>query len=136
MTDVVRAAGGVVVRRDAAERVQVALVHRPKYDDWSFPKGKLLAGEEEPEAALREVNEETGLICRIERVVGDVTYEDRAGRPKIVRYYLMTTNGGTFAPTSEVDRLVWSDVADAAGVLTYERDARLLRDAIAEKDDA
>jgi 8-oxo-dGTP pyrophosphatase MutT (NUDIX family) len=136
MTDVVRAAGGVVFRRDPAERVQVALVHRPKYDDWSFPKGKLLAGEEEPEAALREVHEETGLICRIERVVGDVTYADRTGRPKTVRYYLMTCDGGAFAPTSEVDRLVWSDVADAHEVLTYERDARLLRDVVAEKDDA
>jgi 8-oxo-dGTP diphosphatase len=105
----------------------VALVHRPRYDDWSFPKGKLEDGEDEASAALREVEEETGLRCRLGPVVGAVTYKDRRGRPKVVRYFQMDADGGAFAPNPEVDELRWVPVGDAARLLSYAHDRRLLR---------
>jgi 8-oxo-dGTP diphosphatase len=126
VTELVRAAGGIILRGAGAERV-VALVHRPRYDDWSFPKGKLADGEDEPSAALREVEEETGLRCRLGPSVGSVTYRDRQGRPKVVRYYEMTALGGTFAANGEVDVLRWLAFEEAERVLTYEHDRRLLR---------
>ncbi len=124
--DVVRAAGGVVVRGVGPER-EVALVHRPRYDDWSLPKGKLLDGEPEEVAAVREVEEETGLRCRLGREVGAVTYADRFGRPKVVRYWVMIPQDGTFAPSDEVDVLRWASLADAEELLTYPHDRALLR---------
>jgi 8-oxo-dGTP diphosphatase len=124
--DVVRAAGGVVVRGDGSER-QVALVHRPRYDDWSLPKGKLLDGEPEEEAAVREVWEETGLRCRLGPEIGAVTYADRFGRPKVVRYWAMSPEDGIFAPSDEVDELRWASFGDAEELLTYPHDRALLR---------
>lgn len=123
--DVVRAAGGIVLRPDG-DAEQVLLVHRPKYDDWSFPKGKLLDGEPEEAAALREVEEETGLRCRLDRHVGAVTYTDRTGRPKVVRYWMMTPLDGTFVPTAEVDVIRWSTPSEALALLTYVHDRDLL----------
>ncbi len=122
----VRAAGGLVLRGDAEAR-EVAVVHRPKYDDWSFPKGKLLDGEPEEVAALREVQEETGLRCRLGAPVGAVTYADRNGRPKIVRYWVMTPEGGAFEPGDEVDELRWMRLDEAEGILTYRHDRDLLQ---------
>ena len=84
----VRAAGGVVVRA-GADGPEVLLVHRPAYDDWTFPKGKLDRGETEEECALREVEEETGLRCTLGRELGSTTYRDGKGRRKRVRYWLM-----------------------------------------------
>ena len=122
----VRAAGGIVLRGEGQER-SVALVHRPRYDDWSFPKGKLDVEEDEASAALREVEEETGLRCRLGQSVGAVTYRDRRGRPKVVRYFQMDADGGTFAPNLEVDELRWVPVDDAAALLSYVHDRHLLR---------
>jgi len=122
----VRAAGGIVLRGEEADR-SVALVHRPRYDDWSFPKGKLDDGEDDATAALREVQEETGLRCHLGPVVGTVTYRDRRGRPKVVRYFQMDADGGAFAPNPEVDELRWVPVEDAARLLSYAHDRRLLR---------
>jgi 8-oxo-dGTP diphosphatase len=122
---VVRAAGGIVLRGADPERV--ALVHRPKYDDWSFPKGKLLDGEREEAAALREVLEETGLRCRLGSPVGSVTYTDRFGRPKVVRYWTMTPESGVFEPGDEVDDLRWMTADEAEATLTYAYDRELLR---------
>ncbi|HJS25666.1 MAG TPA: NUDIX hydrolase, partial [Actinomycetota bacterium] len=130
MNDLVRAAGGIVFRSDAKGR-QVALVHRPRYDDWTFPKGKLIDGEDDEAAALREVEEETGLRCRIGRHVGAVTYLDSRGRPKVVRYFEMLPDGGVFAASTEVDELRWVPVAEAGDVLSYGHDRRLLRRALA-----
>ena len=121
MSDVVRAAGGLVVRR-GKDGLEVLLVHRPAYDDWTFPKGKLEAGELEPDAAVREVAEETGLACLLGRELGETEYVDSRGRPKRVRYWAMVAPAGEPRPTNEVDEVVWAAPAEAAGRLSYERD--------------
>jgi 8-oxo-dGTP pyrophosphatase MutT (NUDIX family)/phosphohistidine phosphatase SixA len=131
VSEPVRAAGGIVLRGEGEAR-SVALVHRPRYDDWSFPKGKLMDGEDEAAAALREVEEETGLRCRLGPSVGSVTYRDRHGRPKVVRYFRMDADGGTFVPTEEVDELRWVPVEDAGRMLSYTHDRNLLRRVLAE----
>ncbi len=125
VTELVRAAGGIVLRTNGSGPL-VALVHRPRYDDWSFPKGKLNDGEDFATAALREVEEETGLRCTIVRSVGAVTYLDRHARPKVVRYFAMDPDGGTFVPGDEVDELQWVPAADAGDLLTYDHDRRVL----------
>jgi 8-oxo-dGTP diphosphatase len=122
---VVRAAGGVIWDRDG-EVMRVALVHRPAYDDWTFPKGKLEAGERLETAALREVEEETGLRCLIDRCLGTLTYLDRRGRDKVVWYWSMRVISGSFAPTREVDELRWLTASDAGAMLSYEHDRVLL----------
>lgn len=123
--EVVRAAGGVVCRRESGVS-EVVLVHRPAYDDWAFPKGKLHAGETEEEAALREVEEETGLRCRLDREIGTTAYRDSRGRSKTVRYWQMTPIGGVLAPANEVDGARWVSIAEAPALLTYVRDHELL----------
>jgi 8-oxo-dGTP pyrophosphatase MutT (NUDIX family) len=122
----VRAAGGLVVRK-APGGVEVALVHRPKYDDWSLPKGKLDEGEAWEEAALREVAEETGYICELGPELDPARYADRKGRDKLVRYFLMRPVSGEFDPTDEVDELRWLRPANAAETLTYEHDRGLVQ---------
>ena len=124
-TEIVRAAGGLVVRRRSGQ-LEIALVHRPVHQDWSYPKGKLEEGETFEDAAQREVLEETGLICRLVRFVGHTDYIDRKGRPKVVAYWVMSAEAGTFVPNEEVDELRWVDVAAAGGLLSYERDRELL----------
>jgi 8-oxo-dGTP pyrophosphatase MutT (NUDIX family)/phosphohistidine phosphatase SixA len=124
--EVVRAAGGLVVRRDERDRRLVALVHRPRYDDWTFPKGKLQAGESDEGTALREVEEETGFRCYLGRDLGDVRYRDSLGRPKVVRYWVMRPSVGSFQPNDEVDELRWVDVDDVAPLLSYRHDRDLL----------
>lgn len=116
---VVRAAGGIVIRDGS-----VLVVHRPKYDDWSFPKGKLEEGESWEEAAAREVEEETGLRCEVGELVGSTRYFVLQG-PKEVRYYRMAGAGDARAQ-NEVDELRWAPFAEARDLLTHERDRRLL----------
>jgi 8-oxo-dGTP pyrophosphatase MutT (NUDIX family) len=123
---IVRAAGGIVWRHGESGAVEIVLVHRPAYDDWSFPKGKLGHGETEAEAAVREVEEETGLRCRLGREVGTTAYRDPKRRPKTVRYWEMTPIGGTLAAANEVDDARWMPVGDARMALTYEHDRRIL----------
>jgi 8-oxo-dGTP diphosphatase len=116
------AAGGLVVRDG-----KLAIVHRPKYDDWSLPKGKLDPGEGFEEAALREVEEETGLRCELGRELPSTEYKDLKGRAKLVRYWEMKPVGGAFTPSGEVDELRWLGPADAEALLSYEHDRELLR---------
>jgi 8-oxo-dGTP pyrophosphatase MutT (NUDIX family) len=125
VSELVSAAGGVVLRRGAGGD-EVLLVHRPRYDDWSLPKGKLLAGESEAAAALREVEEETGFVCRLGPEVGTSSYRDGQGRPKTVRYWLMEPVAGAFTPHSEVDEVRWLPFADAPTLLSYDRDRAVL----------
>jgi 8-oxo-dGTP pyrophosphatase MutT (NUDIX family) len=126
ITPEVEAAGGLVWRR-GQDGIEVALVHRPRYDDWSLPKGKLLPGETLAEAAVREVEEETGFRCRMGRVIGSQRYRDSRGRRKEATYWLMEWVEGRFHPTDEIDRLQWVSVAQAEHMLTYDRDRDLLR---------
>ena len=125
VTEVVRAAGGVVWRR-RDERLEVLLVHRPRYDDWSVPKGKAEPGEKDEDCALREVAEETGLRCRLGAEIGTARYVDRHGRPKVVRFWAMEPIAGEFVPSEEVDQLRWVTPAAARDVLSYQRDAELV----------
>jgi 8-oxo-dGTP pyrophosphatase MutT (NUDIX family) len=125
--DVVRAAGGLVWRSGTDGEMEIVLVHRPAYDDWGFPKGKLHRGESERDAALREVEEETGLRCRLTRELGTTAYVDARGRPKTVRYWEMTPLGGVLAAANEIDDARWVALGDASALLTYTRDRELLR---------
>jgi 8-oxo-dGTP diphosphatase len=125
MTDPeVLAAGGVVVRDDG----RVAVVHRPRYDDWSLPKGKLDTGESFEAGALREVEEETGVRGRIVGELDPTSYVDRKGRDKLVRWYRMEVDGAPleFVPNDEVDELRWLTAGEARALLTYEQDRTLL----------
>jgi len=119
MSLLVRAAGGIVVRDGA-----VLLVHRPKYDDWSFPKGKLEDGESWEDGAVREVEEETGLRCTVGREIGRTHYVVLQG-PKEVRYYEMTCDSEPHAQ-NEVDAVRWVPLDEAREVLSHERDRLLL----------
>jgi 8-oxo-dGTP pyrophosphatase MutT (NUDIX family) len=122
VSDRIAAAGGVVMRDG-----QVALVHRPRYDDWTLPKGKLDQGESFEEAAVREVQEETGIRGRIVRELPGTTY-NVSGRPKVVRYWLMEVeHEGPFMPNDETDELRWVPVDEAMRLLTYDRDREVLR---------
>jgi len=128
--DVVRAAGGLVHRTDGDGRREVLLVHRPKYDDWTLPKGKANPGESDESCALREVEEETGLRCVLAGELPSTSYVDSRGRPKRVRWWLMRPVTGAFVPTDEVDEIRWLAPAAARRRLTYDRDRPLL-DALA-----
>lgn len=131
----IRAAGGVVWRsvdQDSPEEdsVEIAIIHRPRYDDWSIPKGKLAPGESDLEGALREVLEETGFRVRVGRPLGEVRYMKSGpggeSRPKVVRYWAMQADSGTFTPNREVDLLRWLSPAEAQTLLTHDHDRDVL----------
>lgn len=126
MSVTVRAAGGVVVRIRGGH-AEVLVVHRPRYDDWSLPKGKCEPGESDEDAARREVWEETGYRCRLLEELPTVHYTDNRGRPKQVRWWHMEALGDEpFVPNEEVDVLRWCRADEAAGLLTYQQDRDLL----------
>ena len=108
-------------------------MHRPRYDDWTFPKGKVKSGETDEQAALREVEEETGLRCTLGPELEPTRYRDRNGRPKQVRYWLMepveTGKLPEFRPNHEIDELRWCSAADAGKLLSHEHDRKLIADA-------
>ncbi|MCP9944352.1 NUDIX hydrolase [Streptomyces somaliensis] len=122
---VVRAAGCVLWRRTADGAVEVCLVHRPKYDDWSFPKGKVKAGEELRAAAVREVREETGRACEPGARLGTVRYRVGA-REKEVTYWSAEAGPGSFTPGGEVDALRWLPAEEARELLSHPQDRALI----------
>jgi 8-oxo-dGTP diphosphatase len=121
----VRAAGGVVWR-DGPQGLEVLLVHRPRYDDWSHPKGKCYVDEADEACALREVEEETGLTCELGDELSSTSYLDRHGRPKRVRYWSMRPISGEFTPIDEVDEIRWLPVDEARELLTYGHDVSVM----------
>jgi 8-oxo-dGTP pyrophosphatase MutT (NUDIX family) len=120
----VRAAGGVVWRRPDEGPVRILVVHRPRYDDWSLPKGKCDQDESDPDCALREVQEETGLTCRLGFELPTTRYRDNKGRPKTVRYWAMepVEGDGEFTPNAEIDEIRWLPIAEAVKLLSYDHD--------------
>jgi 8-oxo-dGTP pyrophosphatase MutT (NUDIX family) len=126
LSDVILAAGGVLWRHPRNGDPEVLLVHRPKYDDWTLPKGKLDDGESAEEAARREVEEETGFRVELGEELPSTDYHDRFGRPKNVRYWVMDIKDGEFQPNREVDEVRWLTVDAAKEELSYARDRDVL----------
>jgi 8-oxo-dGTP pyrophosphatase MutT (NUDIX family) len=125
---VVRAAGGVVGRTTPDGDTELVLVHRPKYDDWSLPKGKRDPAETDEQCAVREVEEETGLRCRLGPELLPTSYTDAKGRPKVVRYWSMSVVGERpFVPGAEIDEMRWLSVDAAIALLSYDHDAEVVR---------
>jgi 8-oxo-dGTP diphosphatase len=126
----VHAAGAVVWRRDDGDELEVLLVHRPRYDDWSLPKGKLDDGESHEAAAAREVREETGVSGALGAELAPIAYTDGKGRPKVVRYWLMHADEAEpRPPDDEVDGLRWVPIEDAPALLSYKHDAAVVAEA-------
>ena len=126
----VHAAGAVVFRR-ADGGPEIAVIHRPRYDDWSLPKGKLDKGEDFESAAVREVKEEIGVTGPLGKELGPVRYKDNKGRPKLVRYWLMeATKTPPFEPNHEVDRFEWLTAGPALDRLSYAHDRALVQAAL------
>jgi 8-oxo-dGTP diphosphatase len=117
----IQAAGGIVLRDG-----RIAVVHRPRYDDWSLPKGKLDPGERFEDAALREVEEEIGLRCKLLRELPPVRYRTPNGNPKLVRYWVMEVIDGEFAVNDEVDEVRWVAPEEAGSLLDYDADRTLV----------
>jgi 8-oxo-dGTP diphosphatase len=126
----VLAAGGIVHRRRGGA-LEVLVIHRPEYEDWTLPKGKLDPGETPEQAAVREVEEETGIRCTLGPYAGTNEYHDRHGRSKRVDYWLMEPEHEpeVFEPNDEVDEIRWLGLDDARELLTHEHDFELVRDA-------
>jgi 8-oxo-dGTP pyrophosphatase MutT (NUDIX family) len=127
----VRAAGAAVWRLGPHDEVEWAVIHRPRYDDWTLPKGKLDPGEDSETAAVREVHEEIGLAGTLAAELPSVSYTDRKGRSKVVRYWLMQAPADhAFVANDEVDRVDWLPGEAAVHALTYDRDRDLLQAAV------
>ena len=125
-------AAGALLWRPGEQGPEVVLVHRPRYDDWSLPKGKVDPGETDEEAALREVEEETGVRSTLGPELESTRYRDRKGRLKQVRYWLMEPVDGKvpkFRPNNEIDDVRWCSANDAGKLLSHDHDRKLIRDA-------
>ena len=121
----------MVARRRRGAGLQVLLVHRPRYDDWTLPKGKNEPRESDEDCALREVREQTGSICSLGVELGVTRYVDSRGRDKSVRYFAMHPLAGRFRPHAEVDEIAWLPPDEARRRLTYLRDVGLVEHALA-----
>ena len=124
----IRAAGGVIWRPSEwlPGTVDVVLVHRPAYDDWTLPKGKAEKDESDEDCARREVREETSLVCELGPELPSTRYLDRYAKPKVVRYWAMTPVSGELKPSQEVDAARWLIFDRARQMLSYERDQPVL----------
>lgn len=125
--NLILAAGGVVWRRGSSD-IEFLIVHRPRYRDWTLPKGKVDPGESLLQTAFREVVEETGYRCRIGPKLATTEYMTSNGNHKTVHYWAMEARKGEFVPNPEVDKAEWLAARDAIVRLTYEHDRRLVAD--------
>lgn len=134
VSSAVRAAGGLVLRVTPKGRIKVLVVHRPRYDDWGLPKGKLDPGETDEEAAVREVLEETGYRCRIVAPLPETAHETKRG-PKTVAWYAMRPlpDSPGFVPNEEIDEVRWLSPKRASATVDYDNDRRLIASANLEK---
>ncbi len=122
----IRAAGGVLIQ-ESDDGLRVLMIHRPRYDDWSMPKGKADGDETDEDTARREVKEETGFSCRLVEEIATSHYVDRKGRPKRVRWYRMEPISYIeFVPNDEVDEVRWVRIDEADELLSYERERAVL----------
>lgn len=128
MVEIIKAAGGVLVDTSLGEP-RFLVVHRPRYDDWTIPRGKLRADEDWEQAALREVAEETGMVCETLERLSPATYWTRNDNHKKVKFWLMRVLHGEFVPNDEVDAVVWLDVTRAMRLLTRVFDQAVLLEA-------
>lgn len=128
---IVYASGCIVFRREFSQ-LEVLLAHRPRYDDWSFPKGKRDVGETDYECALREVEEEVGSKGVILAELTPIEYDLNAQKRKIVRFWIMEYSSGKFKPNNEVDKIKWFSCSKAKDRLTYDRDRLLLKEFISK----
>ena len=126
---IIEAAGCVVFRRHN-NVAEFLLEHRPRYDDWSFPKGKKDKGETDFDCAIREVQEETGALGNVLAELPTVRYRIGGDKEKVVRYWIMEYLGGEFIPNKEVDKIAWLDRKSTAETLTYSHDINLLKETI------
>jgi 8-oxo-dGTP pyrophosphatase MutT (NUDIX family) len=126
---IIQAAGGVVYRRTRkkSKQCEILIIHRPKYDDWSLPKGKLLPGEAWPDAARREVREETGQTVRIQAFSGPVVYGIDEGLKLVLFLKMKVVRRQRFRKTAEVDKIKWVTVRRALDCLSYSREKDLIR---------
>jgi 8-oxo-dGTP diphosphatase len=113
--------------RAAETGPEILLIHRPRYGDWTFPKGKCGSAESDEACALREVEEETGLRCELLTELPSTSYRDSRARRKRVRYWAMHAVSGSFEPNHEVDQVRWVTPGEAQELLSYERDLAVLR---------
>lgn len=128
----VRAAGGVVSRHGGRD---IMVIHRPKYDDWSLPKGKAEKDESDEDCAIREVEEETGFLCKLGDELPTIRYTDRKGRFKEVRYWAMEPLSGELqSGNDEVDVVRWVSVTQANELLSYVHDREVVAAWVALQD--
>ena len=128
-------AAGAIVWREASGRLETLLVHRPRYDDWTFPKGKLDPGECLPVAAVRETTEETGVPVRLGLPLATLEYElSTGGRKRVSYWFARPCKSGELAyeANDEIDSLRCVDFAESASVLSYDNDQRMLNGFMAE----
>jgi 8-oxo-dGTP diphosphatase len=126
--EAVHAFGGVVWERDESGMLKIVVVHRPRYDDWSLPKGKVNPRETPEQTALREVEEETGIVCKVGPFIMEVCYPLTDGRMKKVGFYDMRpVSTRQRPPDAEIDQVLWWTLDEANSRLTHTYDKEVLR---------
>jgi 8-oxo-dGTP diphosphatase len=126
MSEIILAAGAIVWRKDKDESIEVAVIHRPKYDDWSFPKGKCEIGEELIACAHREVLEETNIATEFGPFLGTVDYQTSLGPKQVLFWSAKSIDEKIFTPNTEVDQLKWVGLKKVKQLLSMESDKEIL----------